>query len=141
MTPLIPPKERPDDTAAHAPGRPPVASPMVYGVGQDDPSLVIFRHRTNRRVRIEMDGDPPIVVEPRGVSKNVHLGLGEHGVRVIVEKPTAYHGVWEVVRFWTIVIRPEGGRQIFEIVEECERWPRWPDPAAGGRIIRVPRLC
>lgn len=108
---------------ALAPGTPPapptalepVNYQTVYDSGWDDPTLVIFRNDSYRKVRIEINGQQPIVLEARGITPDLHFGLGEHRVRIVTEKPTAAHGIMEVVRFCTVYIRPEGRSQIVHV--------------------------
>lgn len=103
------------------PPPPPVPQPAlvpyetVYESAWDDPSLVIFRNDSYRKVRIEIDGKPPIVLDAYGITADLHLGIGEHRAKVNVEKPTAAHGTWEVVRLFSIFINPEGRSQVIGI--------------------------
>jgi len=97
---------------------PPAADyPTIYGSSWDDPTLVIFKNNSYRKTKIEINGQKPIVLEPYGATANLHLDIGEHPVRLTIEKPTASHGTWEVVRFFPIYIRPEGRSQIFYLYD------------------------
>jgi len=110
---------------ALAPGTPPTPPWMpsavdyktVYESSWDDPTLVIFKNDSYRKVRVEIDGHQPIVLAPYGATTDLHLGMGEHRVRITIEKPTAAHGTWELVRFFPISIRPEGRSQIFYLYD------------------------
>lgn len=110
---------------ALAPGTPPgtpIAPPVVdystiYSSAFDDPSLVIFKNDSYRKVRIEIDAQKPILLDPYGATANLHLGPGEHKVKIVIEKPTIAHGTWEVTRFFTIYISPERRSQIFHIYD------------------------
>ena len=101
------------------PGPPPLADyQTVYDSSFDDPSLVIFKNDSYRKVRIWIDkGKQPIILEPYGATSDLHLGVGEHLVRVAIEKPTAVHGIWTVNQEFTVYVHPEGEAQIFHIYE------------------------
>jgi len=98
-------------------GLPPVDYPTIYSSSWDDPSLIIFKNDSYRKIRIEIDGQRPIVLAPYGATTDLHFEVGEHRARLIIEKPTAAHGTWEVVRFFPISIRPEGRSQIFYLYD------------------------
>jgi len=111
---------------ALAPGAPPslpdkapgiVDYQTIYGSAWDDPTLVIFKNDSYRKIRIGIDGQRPIVLAPYGATADLHLGVGEHRARLIIEKPTAAHGAFEVIRFLPISIRPEGQAQIFHLYD------------------------
>lgn len=68
-------------------------------------------------MRIEIDDKKPIVLTAYGATANLHLGVGEHQVRQIIEKPTQAHGTLEVIKLFTIHIRPEGRSQIFHLYD------------------------
>lgn len=92
----------------------------IYGSSFDDPSLVIFKNDSYRKVKIDISGSGqkgPIVLEAYQATSNLYLGLGDHQVRILIEKPTAAHGTWQVVQFFTIRIQPEGKSQIFNIYD------------------------
>lgn len=92
----------------------------IHGSSFDDPSLVIFKNDSYRTVKIDISGSGqkgPITLEAYQATSNIHLGLGDHPVRIIIERPTAAHGTWQVVQFLTIRIRPEGKSQIFHICD------------------------
>ncbi len=113
---------RPPALAPGTPATPPwlppaVDYPTIYQLAWDDPSLVIFKNDSYRRVRIEIDDKKSIVLGPYGATSNLHLGIGDHPVRITIEKPTANHGAWEMVRFLKVYIRPEGRSQIFHIYD------------------------
>lgn len=91
----------------------------------DDPSLVVFKSQTYRRIRIEINGQTPITIEAYDASPNIHLRIGDYPVRVIIEKPTAVHGTWQVIQFFTIHIRPEGRAQIFHICDPSDYYGRF----------------
>lgn len=119
----------PAGQAPGAPPSPPSSQPAavdyqtIYGSAFDDPSLVIFKNDSYRKVKIDIGGQKkPIVLEPYGATTNLYLGLGSHSVRVIIEKPTAVHGTWRVVQFFTIYIRPEGKAQIFHIRDSSSEY-------------------
>lgn len=95
----------------------PVDYPTIYSSAWDDPSLVIFKNESYRRVKVQIDKQKPITLEPYGATTDLHLNIGEHNVRVAIEKPTAAHGIWEDVRFFPIHISPAGRSQIFHIYD------------------------
>lgn len=96
---------------------PPVDYQTTYESAWNDPTLVIFKNDSYRRVRIEINGRRPIILEAYGATADLHLGIGEHRVRVTIEKPTATQGALELVRFFSIFIRPESRSQIFHIYD------------------------
>lgn len=107
---------------ALAPGTPPnppwtgpVDYPTIYNSAWDDPTLVIFKNDCYRKIRVEIDGQKTIVLGPYGATADLHLGVGQHRVRVVIEKPTATQGTLEVLRFFQISIWPEGQSQIFHV--------------------------
>lgn len=116
----------PAGLAPGTPPNPPNTQPAgsnyqtIYGSSFDDPSLVIFKNDSYRTVKIDISGSGqkgPIILEAYQTTSDLHLGLGDHQVRILVEKPTAAHGTWQVVHFFTISIRPEGKSQIFSIYD------------------------
>ncbi len=96
---------------------PTVDYPTIYGSTWDDPSLVIFKNESYRRIKIQIDKQKPIKLESYGATADIHLDRGEHKIKIAVEKPTAAHGIWEDIRFFTINISPSGHSQIFHIYE------------------------
>ena len=116
-TPPTPPSPPPQPTTVVvvAPPVPPVSYRTIYESAWDDPSLVVFRNDSYRKVRIELDGQMPIILGAYGITANLHLGIGEHKAKISIEKPTAAHGTWEVVRLVPIFIHPEGRSQIVGI--------------------------
>lgn len=96
---------------------PPVDYPTIYNSAWDDPSLVIFKNESYRRVKIQIDKQRPITLEPYGATADLHLDRGEHNIRIAIEKPTAAHGIWEEIQFLTVYIRPDGRSQIFHIYD------------------------
>ena len=110
---------------ALAPGTPPsppwmtsvVDYPTIYSSSWDDPTLVVFKNDSYRKVRIEIDGQRPIVLSPYGATSDIHLGLGEHRVRLTIEKPTRAHGTLEVVKFFKIRISPCSRSRIIHIYD------------------------
>ncbi len=99
------------------PSPPAVDYSTIYGSAWDDPSLVIFKNESYRRIKIQIDKQKPIALEPYGATANLHLDKGEHKIKIAVEKPTAAHGIWEDIRFFTINVSPSGHSQIFYIYE------------------------
>ena len=84
------------------------------------------RHRTDEALPEQLwqialrDDDEDLIVElvrQYQATSDLHLGLGDHQVRVLIEKPTAAHSTWIVDQFFTISIRPEGKSQIFRICD------------------------
>jgi hypothetical protein len=113
---------RPAPSLPGTPPTPPTVPPAadyqtIYKSSWDDPTLVIFKNDSYRKVRIEINNQKPIVLKPYGATSNLHLGLGELRVKIVIEKPTAAHGVWEITRFFTIRIQPEGRSQIIYIYD------------------------
>lgn len=111
--PQVAPPGTPLSTTAPAP----VDYQTIYGSSWDDPSLVIFKNESYRRIKIQIDKQKPIALEPYGATADIHLGRGEHNVRIAIEKPTAAHGIWEEIQFLTINISPSGRSQIFHIYD------------------------
>ncbi|MEK7162944.1 MAG: hypothetical protein AAB696_01515 [Patescibacteria group bacterium] len=89
----------------------------IYGSAWDDPTLVIFKNDSYRKVRIEIDGQKPIILNSYSATANLYFGIGEHQVRLVIEKPTAAHGTWEVIRFLKISIQPWNRSQIISFSE------------------------
>lgn len=95
---------------------PPMAGyQTIYGSAWDDPTLVVFKNNSYFRKRIAIDGQRPIILEPYGVTPNMHFGVGRHQVRVVTEKPTRAHGTLEAVRVFSFSVRPEGRSQIIHL--------------------------
>lgn len=109
--PQIAPTETPSSLNMPAP----VDYPTIYGSAWDDPSLVIFKNESYRRVKVQIDKQKPIVLESYSATADLHLDRGEHNIRIAIEKPTAAHGIWEEIQFLTIHISPSGRSQIFHI--------------------------
>jgi len=95
----------------------PVDYQTIYQSAWDDPTLVVFKNDSYRKVRIEIDGQRPIVLSPYGATSDIHLGLGEHRVRLTIEKPTRAHGTLEVVKFFKIRISPCSRSRIIHIYD------------------------
>jgi hypothetical protein len=72
---------------------------MIYNSSWDDPVLVIFKNDSYRKVIIEIDGQKPIILRAYGATADLCLGVGERRARLVIEKPTATHGIWEVINF------------------------------------------
>lgn len=114
---------QPPALAPSTPPSPPTTGPSpinyqtIYQSAWNDPSLVIFKNDSYRKVRIKIDGQKTVVLEPYGATSDLHLGIGDHPVRITIEKPTAAHSTWEVIQFFSIYIRPEGRSQIFHIYD------------------------
>lgn len=87
----------------------------VYDSGFDDPSLVVFKNNSYRKVKVEVDGKKAIILEPYGDTPDIHLNIGKHRIKISIQKPTAVFGIWETTRRFTIHIHPEGRSQIFYI--------------------------
>lgn len=98
-------------------GPPPVDYQTIYESAWDDPTLVIFKNDSYRKVKVVIDGQKPIILTSYGATADLHLGMGEHRIRITVEKQTVAHGTWEVVRLMQISIRPENRSQVFHIYE------------------------
>ncbi len=113
------PQAVPPDALPNLPanGPLPITYQTIYGSAWDDPTLVIFKNDSYRRMRIQIDGQGPIVLEPYSATADMHFGIGEHRVRTMTEVPTRVHGTFGVVRFFTIFIRPEGRAQIFHLYD------------------------
>ena len=95
----------------------PVDYQTIYQSAWDDPTLVIFKNDSCRKIRIEIDSQPQIVLAPYGATADIHLGVGEHRVRLTTEKPTRVHGTLEVVKFFKIKISPYGRSQVIHIYD------------------------
>lgn len=110
----LPPETPPSPPTSQAMPAP-VDYQTVYKSAWDDPTLIIFKNDSYRKLRVEINSQRPIVLESYGATADLHLGVGEHRVRLVIEKLTAAHGTLEVIRFFKIYIRPEGHSQIFYI--------------------------
>ncbi len=109
------------------PGAPPVQTtaptppsyPTVYSSAWDDPTLVVLNNQSSRFVRVSIDGKPEFRLLPYQATADLHLGLGEHRVQVVVEKQTSHpeQPILEVRRELRIGIRPEGRSQIIYIYD------------------------
>ncbi len=110
-----PPSARPGTPPAPPEAPVPASYPTVYPSAWDDPTLVVAVNQSARRVRLNIDNQPEIVLAPYQATDDLHLGVGEHRVRVVIEKPTAASGILEVIRFLTFRIHPEGRSQIVYI--------------------------
>jgi len=113
---------RPPALSYGTPPLPPWMPPAVdyqtiYESSWDDPTLVIFKNGSYFNVRIEVDEKKPMTLVAYGATANLHLGVGEHKVRQTTKKPTQAHGTLEVIKFFTIYIRPEGRSQIIHVYE------------------------
>lgn len=118
-TPPSPPAQssQPQPSATPPPA-PPVPYPTIYQSAWDDPTLVVFTNQSARTIRITIDDQQEIKLAGYQATADLHLGVGEHRVRLVVEKPTAAFGTLEVVRFPPpILIRPEGRSQIIYIYD------------------------
>lgn len=82
-----------------------------------DPTLVVFKNESYRGMRFSIDGQPEIKLAGYQPTVDIHLPIGEHRVRLVIEKPTAAHGTLEVIRFFPISIRPESRAQIFHLYD------------------------
>lgn len=115
---------KPPPTPPGAPPTPPTAIPpaadyqTIYSSVYDDPSLVIFNNKSYRNIKITIDGQSPIRLEPYRSTSNLHLGQGDHRTVIEIERPTAAHGIWTTTRSFTIRVRPEGRSQIFDIYDD-----------------------
>lgn len=95
---------------------PPVPYKTFYESKWDDPTLVVGVNQSARLVRVKIDDEPEIVLGPYQSTADLHLGVGEHRVRATLVKQTAM-GAVELVRFLSLIIRPEGRSQIFYVYE------------------------
>jgi hypothetical protein len=92
--------------------------PELSGSDWGDPTLVVFKNESYRTIRLYVDGRPDkIPLMGYQATADIHLPVGEHRVRMVIEKPTRAHDTLEVVRFFTISIRPEGRSQIFYLYD------------------------
>ena len=117
---------KPPALAPGTPPSPPTEPPLVgyrtiYSESSSsdwgDPTLVIFKNEGYRVVRLSIDGQTEIRLAGYQATADIHLLLGEHRVRMVIEKPTAVHGTLEVLRFLSISVRPEGQAQIFHLYD------------------------
>ncbi len=97
--------------------QPPIDYLTIYGSTWDDPSLVVFKNESYWRVKVQINRQKPIVLEPYGATSDLHLGVGEHRIRLTVEKPTTAHGTWEIISDFPIQISPRGRSQIFNLYD------------------------
>ena len=90
--------------------------PTVYGSAWDDPTLVVIRNDSSSFVRIKIDGSKEeIRLAPYQATADLHLDVGEHRLRITVERPTAAFGTKTVERIQNIIIRPDGRSQIVSV--------------------------
>jgi len=85
----------------------------------DDPTLVIIENRGWNKVTIlTVSGEKGEVIASLGPyqsSGNLYFALGEHLLRVVIEKTTGTGKKLETVRFITVSIEPEGHSQVIAI--------------------------
>lgn len=90
--------------------------PTVYKSAWDDPTLVVIRNDSSSFVRIKIDGSKEeIRLAPYQATVDLHLDVGEHRLRITVERPTAVFGTKTVERIQNIVIRPDSRSQIVSV--------------------------
>lgn len=107
---------------ALAPGTPPsppsmpmpVDYPTVYQSAFDDPTLVIFKNDSFRKVKIEIDGNAPISLDPYGATTDLHLNFGPHRAKITTIKNT-YFGEKEMVVYRNFRVDLYGRSQIFTL--------------------------
>lgn len=95
----------------------PVDYQTIYASSFDDPTLVVFNNKSYRKVKIIIDSQKPIELTAYQTTADLHLGVGEHRAKIVLEKPTQAHGTLEVIREFRVEIRPEGRSQIFYIYD------------------------
>ncbi len=110
-TPPTPPSVDPKTGVAVPPT--PVSYQTVYR-RVNDPTIRVFTNQSPNTVRLQIDGEKEIRLEPYQSTADISLKPGEHRVRTTLERPTANFGTLEVVRSTTFVVRPEdyGWQQI-----------------------------
>ena len=87
------------------------------GSNWNDPTLVVFKNEGYLAKRLSIDGQPEIRLAGYQATADIHLAVGGHRVRVVVEKPTRAHGTLEVVRFIPISVRPEGWAKVIPLYD------------------------
>ena len=112
-TPPTPPVIQPSGAAV-----PPqtVSYKTVYPSKWDDPTLVVIRNDSSSFVRIKIDDSKEeIRLAPYQATVDLHLDVGEHRLRITVERPTAVFGTKTVERIQNIIIRPDSRSQIVSV--------------------------
>jgi len=111
-TPPTPPVVDPKTGIAVPPA--PASYPTIYRKG-NDPTIRVFTNQSPNAVRMQIDGEKEIRLEPYQSTADMSFKPGEHRVRATSERQTAHFGTLEVVRSLTFVIRPEdtGWQQIY----------------------------
>lgn len=90
----------------------------VYKSAWDDPTLVIVRNDSARFVRIKIGATKEeIRLAPYQATADLHLDVGEHRLRITIERPTASFGMKTVERFASVFVRPDGRSQIVSIYD------------------------
>jgi len=112
----------PPGTPASPPGliapAPEVLPSAPYEPTGDDPTIVVIVNRTNKWIRIEIDGMPPIRRAPYQPTADLPFKFGDHRVKVVIEKHTIGGGATELIQFYPVSIRPEGRSQTIIYVHE-----------------------
>ncbi len=114
-TPPAPPQLQPSGAAV-----PPraVSYQTVYPSKWDDPTLVVIQNQSPRFVRVKIDAaKEEIRLSPYQATADMHFDVGEHRLRVTVEKPTATFGMKTVERFVSLIVRPDSRSQIISIYD------------------------
>lgn len=89
----VPSPATPSGIPVQPPGPPqPVPYGTIYPAApSDDPTRVIFVSGSDRAtLRLRVQGQPEIVLPPRGASADIQLGPGEHKVEWFSDVPTAH---------------------------------------------------
>lgn len=98
---------------------PPVLAPSyptVYPSKWDDPTLVVIQNQSARFVRVKIDDSKEeIRLSPYQTTADINLDVGEHRLRVTVEKPTAAFGMKTVEHITSFTVRPNGRSQVIQI--------------------------
>lgn len=96
----------------------PVSYKTVYPSKWDDPTLIVIQNQSPRFVRVKIDGaKEEIRLAPYQPTTDLNFDVGEHRLRVIIEKPTASFGIKTTERIIPVVIRPDGRSQIISIYD------------------------
>lgn len=97
---------------------PKVSYQTVYPSKWDDPTLVVIQNQSSRFVRVKIDAaKEEIRLAPYQATADLHLDVGEHRLRMTIERPTANFGVKTLERFVSLIVRPDSRSQIIQIYE------------------------
>ncbi|MDO8664685.1 MAG: hypothetical protein Q7K44_04045 [Candidatus Liptonbacteria bacterium] len=114
-TPPTPPALQPSGAAV-----PPqtISYKTVYSSKWDDPTLVVIQNQSARFVRVKIDdAEEEIRLSPYQATTDLGFDVGEHRLRVTIEKPTAAFGMKTVERLVSFIVRPDSRSQLVQVYD------------------------